>query len=103
MTMNHKEPETLIREAIILLKQLIATPSFSSEEDRTATLIENWFIKNNIFFERDNNNIWAHNLHFDKNKRTLLLNSHHDTVKPDSGYSMNPFVRQQEPFLHCIF
>jgi acetylornithine deacetylase len=86
-----KNIATLTQEAIALLKALIITPSFSSEEDQTALLIENWFIQNNIPFERENNNIWAFNKHFDKSKPTLLLNSHHDTVRPNQGYTKNPF------------
>lgn len=86
-----KSIETLTQEAIALLKALIETPSFSSEEDQTALLIENWFTQNNIPFERENNNVWAFNKHFDKNKPTLLLNSHHDTVKPNQGYTNDPF------------
>lgn len=83
--------EVLTQEAIVLLKALIETPSFSSEEDQTAVLIENWFAQNNIPFERENNNIWAFNQYFDASKPTLLLNSHHDTVKPNQGYTKNPF------------
>jgi len=86
-----KSIEILTQEAIALLKALIETPSFSSEEDQTALLIENWFKQNNIPFERENNNIWAFNKHFDKPKPTLLLNSHHDTVKPNQGYTNDPF------------
>ena len=86
-----KSIEILTQEAIALLKSLIETPSFSSEEDQTAILIENWFTQNDIPFERENNNVWAFNKHFDKNKPTLLLNSHHDTVKPNQGYTNDPF------------
>ena len=86
-----KSIEILTQEAIALLKSLIETPSFSSEEDQTALLIENWFTQNSIPFERENNNIWAFNKHFDKSKPTLLLNSHHDTVKPNQGYTNDPF------------
>ncbi|MFV5696246.1 M20 family metallo-hydrolase [Flavobacterium sp. LB3P122] len=86
-----KSIEIFTQEAISLLKGLIETPSFSSEEDQTALLIENWFRKNNIPFERENNNIWAFNKNFDKTKPTLLLNSHHDTVKPNQGYTNDPF------------
>ena len=82
---------TLTQEAISLLKQLIATPSFSSEEAHTALLIKVWFDTNTIPFERENNNLWAYNKYFDKQKPTLLLNSHHDTVKPNQGYTLNPF------------
>ena len=68
-----KNIKTLIQEAIALLKSLIETSSFSSEEDQTALLIENWFTQNDIPFERENNNVWAYNKYFDKSKPTLLL------------------------------
>ncbi len=86
--MDQKE---LTYKAIELLKSLIATPSFSSEEDKTALLIENWFKEVNIPFKRENNNIWAFNKNFDERKPLLLLNSHHDTVKPNSAYTNDPF------------
>ncbi|WP_310555971.1 M20 family metallo-hydrolase [Flavobacterium sp.] len=86
-----KTIKTLTQEAIALLKSLIETPSLSSQEDKTALLIENWFSQNNIPFFRENNNVWAYAKHFDKAKPTLLLNSHHDTVKPNQGYTNNPF------------
>ena len=86
-----KSIEILTQEAISLLEALIETPSFSSEEEQTALLIENWFTQKDIPFERENNNVWAFNKYFDKNKPTLLLNSHHDTVKPNQGYTNDPF------------
>ena len=86
-----KSIEILTQEAISLLEALIETPSFSSEEDQTALLIENWFTQNDIPFEKENNNVWAFNKYFDQNKPTLLLNSHHDTVKPNQGYTNDPF------------
>lgn len=91
-----KTIETLTNEAIALLKNLIATPSFSSEEDKTALLIENWFKQNAIPFKRENNNIWAYNQFFDAQKKTILLNSHHDTVKPNQGYTNDPFEPKTE-------
>jgi acetylornithine deacetylase len=86
-----KNIEILTQEAIALLKELIATPSFSGEEDQTALLIEHWFKQNSISFLRENNNVWAFNQHFNESKPTLLLNSHHDTVKPNQGYTNDPF------------
>ena len=83
--------ESLTSEAITLLKSLIETKSFSSEEDQTALLLELWFQKFNITYQRTQNNIWAVNQYFDVSKPTLLLNSHHDTVKPNKGYSKDPF------------
>ncbi|WP_440121347.1 M20 family metallo-hydrolase [Tenacibaculum sp. Ill] len=83
--------QRLTTKAISLLKKLIETPSFSSEEDATALLLENWFQEFDIPYTRTQNNVWSVNKHFDDNKPTLLLNSHHDTVKPNNGYTKNPF------------
>jgi acetylornithine deacetylase len=83
--------EKLTENAISLLKNLIETQSFSKEEENTAKLIEGWFVENGISFSRSKNNIWATNKHFDERKPTMLLNSHHDTVKPNSAYTRDPF------------
>ena len=81
----------LTENATSLLKELIETPSFSQEEENTAVLIAGWFLENNIPFQRTKNNIWATNKYFNESKPTLLLNSHHDTVKPSSAYTRDPF------------
>jgi len=86
-----KTIEQLTQEAIALLKSLIETQSFSSEEDQTALLLEQWFQENSIPYQRTVHNVWAVNKHFDESKPTLLLNSHHDTVKPNNGYTKDPF------------
>jgi acetylornithine deacetylase len=86
----------LTTEAIALLKQLIETVSFSKEEDKTATLIETWFKTHNLEYNRTLNNVWAVNKYFDEGKPTLLLNSHHDTVKPNSAYTRDPFKASVE-------
>jgi len=78
-------------EAVELLKQLIATPSFSKEENHTATIIQHFFDQKNILVERVGNNIIVRNKYFNSQLPTLLLNSHHDTVKPNGGYTKNPF------------
>lgn len=83
--------QELQKEAIALLKQLIETPSFSSEEDQTATLIEGWLQRYKIDYKRTKNNVWALNKHFDASKPNMLLNSHHDTVKPNTAYTKDPF------------
>jgi len=88
------EQNLLIKKAIGLLQELIATPSFSSEEDMTAQLLENWFHEFDIPYIRVNNNVFAFNKCFDKAKPTLLLNSHHDTVKPNGAYTKDPFDPQ---------
>ncbi len=88
------EINRLQTEAIELLKGLIETPSFSREEDRSANLLEEWFKRFEIPFNRHLNNVWSINKHFDPSKPTLLLNSHHDTVKPNSAYTNDPFVAE---------
>lgn len=81
----------LYTHAVQLLKALIALPSFSKEENATADRIQQFLQEHGIPVQRKGNNIWAKNLHFDAAKPTLLLNSHHDTVKPNAGYTLNPF------------
>jgi len=78
-------------EVIELLKQLIATPSFSREEDKTADLIASFLQQKNIPVQRQSNNLWVKNARFSETKPTILLNSHHDTVKPVQGWTKDPF------------
>ncbi|MFT6879949.1 MAG: acetylornithine deacetylase [Psychromonas sp.] len=87
--------KTILEGAITLLKKLISIPSLSRQEDQTANAIEAFFSERNIPFSRHFNNVWARNQFFDKEKPTILLNSHHDTVKPNVSYSKEPF----EPIL----
>ena len=82
---------TFYKDSIKLLKQLIATPSFSKEEDKTADIIETFLKSKNVETCRFLNNVWARNKYFDETKPTILLNSHHDTVKPNKGYTLDPF------------
>ncbi|MGB8191348.1 MAG: M20 family metallo-hydrolase [Chitinophagaceae bacterium] len=89
--MNNKSIHDLQQEAISLLKQLISTSSFSKEEQNTARVIEYFFRNKGIARYRFINNVWAYNTHFDPLKPTIILNSHHDTVKPNSGYTKDPF------------
>ena len=89
--MNNKT-DILFDKAVALLKQLISTPSFSKEENDTAEIIVEFFKENNIPCSRVGNNIYAKNKHYDVAKPSILLNSHHDTVKPNKGYTMDPFT-----------
>ena len=89
--MDKDDLHILQRDAIDLLKELIAAPSFSKEEDKTAGLIEEFLKTKNVGTQKLLNNIWAKNKHFDESKPIILLNSHHDTVKPNKGYTLNPF------------
>ncbi len=91
MIQNSDLVATLTKDAIELLKDLIQTESFSKQEDETAGLIEEFFRERNIPYRRKKNNIWVKNKYFDASKPTVLLNSHHDTVKPNPSWTLNPF------------
>ncbi|HPH37365.1 MAG TPA: acetylornithine deacetylase, partial [Sediminibacterium sp.] len=69
------EIKLLYKEAVGLLKQLIAIPSFSREEERTAACIAQFLNKKEIPYKQVGNNIWATNLYFDAHKPSILLNS----------------------------
>lgn len=84
--------EQLQKDSIELLKELITIQSFSKEEDKTADAIEQFLQQRGIKTQRKLNNVWAYNKNFDAAKPTLLLNSHHDTVKPNSGYTRDPYA-----------
>ena len=82
---------SLADHVINLLQQLIAIPSFSKEENKTATCLESFFREYQIPTSRKDNNVWVKNKYWDKEKPTLLLNSHHDTVRPNAGWQRDPF------------
>lgn len=77
-------------ESLQLLIDLINTQSFSGEEETTASIIGEFLEDHQIPFKRDKNNIWAVNEDFDPARPNILLNSHHDTVKPNKGYTRDP-------------
>ena len=83
--------DQLTYEATELLKELISIESLSTQEDKTAEAIEKFFSKHGVNTTRKGNNVWAKNAAFNPNKQTILLNSHHDTVKPNAGWTLDPF------------
>lgn len=88
--------DSIAASMIALLKDLIAIPSLSKEETGTADRIESFLKQNNIATQRKGNNVWAKNKNFSDAKPTILLNSHHDTVKPNSAYTRDPFKPEIE-------
>ena len=83
--------EILFDDIIALLKKLIQEPSFSKEEKGTADILEAFFKGLNIPVLRKDNNVWVRNRHFVPGKPTILLNSHHDTVRFRSDWTRDPF------------
>ncbi|MES2628141.1 MAG: M20/M25/M40 family metallo-hydrolase, partial [Bacteroidota bacterium] len=81
----------LYGKAVELLVRLISVRSFSREEEEAAAVIRGFFTENGIDFQQHLNNTWAVNRHFDGLKPTILLNSHIDTVRPNAGYTLDPF------------
>jgi acetylornithine deacetylase len=87
----NKDLNILQQKAVDLLKELIATPSFSKEESARAAIIGKLLADANIAASRAGNNVFALNKYFDDKKPTLLLNSHLDTVKPNPQYTKDSF------------
>ena len=92
--MDSQRLEELNSFAVDFLKKLIETPSLSREESQTADQFTDFFSQKNIPFERIENNVFAKNKNFDAALPTILLNSHHDTVKPNISYTKDPFKAQ---------
>lgn len=90
------ETEQLYENAVALLRQMIQTPSFSKEEAGTAGLLAEFLQERGVEVHRKKNNVWAFNRHYDPAKPTILLNSHHDTVKPNGAYTRDPFAATVE-------
>ena len=88
--------DSLVQDCVELLQRLVSIPSFSREEGSTATEIESFLQAKGVTTHRKLNNIWAYNEHYDPALPSLLLNSHHDTVKPNSGYIKDPFSPEIE-------
>lgn len=81
----------LFSEAVTLLQKLISTPSYSGMEQAAANHVEHYLSNYSVKVHRQGHNLWCYNKYFDKARPTILLNSHLDTVKPNEGYTKNPF------------
>lgn len=88
--------ENPIQSAVDLLHQLIGTASFSREEEGTAAILYAVLESYGVQVQQSGNNVWARNQFWQEGKPVILLNSHHDTVRPASGYTRDPFVPQIE-------
>ncbi len=85
-----------VAAATDLLKQLIAIPSRSREERATADLLEAFLTAQGLEVERQDHNVWVRTPKWQRNRPVLLLNSHHDTVRPNAGWIRDPFQPVQE-------
>lgn len=80
------------KEAVELLKRLIATPSVSRDESRAADVMEAYMSGNGLKPYRLKNNVWVIDPEYDEARPTILLNAHIDTVKPVSTWTRDPYT-----------
>ena len=83
--------EQYVSDAVELLKKLIATPSVSRNEKDAADIMEQTVRSYGFEPQREANNLWIIDPHYDESRPTLLLNAHIDTVKPVASWSRDPF------------
>ena len=83
--------EQYVSDAVELLKKLIATPSVSRNEKDAADIMEQTIRSYGFEPQREANNLWIIDPHYDESRPTLLLNAHIDTVKPVASWSRDPF------------
>ena len=83
--------EQYVNDAVELLKKLIATPSVSRNEKDAADIMEQTIRSYGFEPQREANNLWIIDPHYDESRPTLLLNAHIDTVKPVASWSRDPF------------
>lgn len=88
MTPNQRD--NYLNDALELLRQLIATPSFSKEEKQAADILEGYLARRGLHPHREGNNVWVMS-GIDQKRPTLLLNAHIDTVRPVDSWTRDPF------------
>lgn len=81
----------MIEDSLLLLRDMIAVPSFSREETAVADLVEKRLASFGIQTKRFRNNIVALPTDFNPGLPVVMLNSHIDTVKPSPAYTFDPF------------
>lgn len=88
--------DNLTSEAVQLLREMVAIPSASFNEDEVCGHISRWMAVRGIGHERVGNNIIASSIS-DPEAPTLMLCAHMDTVEPCEGYSFDPYQPEDCP------
>ena len=94
--MEEKIIQVLTSESTQLLKEMIAIPSPSFNEDEVCSHISKWLTSKGIEHERVGNNIIAEHVS-DPSYPTLMLCAHIDTVSPCEGYTFDPYNPENSP------
>ena len=79
-----------VRDAVELLKELIATPRVSRNETEAADKMELKMRAWGMNPRREANNLWVICDDYDEARPTILLNAHIDTVKPVATWTKDP-------------
>lgn len=87
---QNKQIDRLTAEAVELLKEMIAIPSPSFEEDAVCSHICKWLSSKEIEHRRVGNNIIAEHI-CNESEPALMLCAHIDTVSPSPEYSFDPY------------
>lgn len=88
--------EEQVNEAVSLLEQMVSIPSVSREEKEVADLLEKFMQDKQLSPQRDGNNVWSVAPAYNREKPTLLLNAHIDTVRPAASWTREPFCATRE-------
>lgn len=94
--MKTMETDRRTKEAVELLERMVSIPSVSREEKEAADLLEQFMHEHGLQPQRSGNNLWCTAPIYNKEKPTLLLNAHIDTVKPASSWTRPPFQPTHE-------
>ena len=90
MSISDQELNTIYEKAVVLLSDLIHSPSLSKEENQRADFLFDYLIREKLHPIRVGNNIILSNgsgIH----KKRILLNSHIDTVKASPSWTLDPY------------
>lgn len=90
------DTDELYYDAVDLLRRLISIPSISRSETEAADAVERFMQEHGMNPSRSGNNVWVTAPGFDPGRKTLLLNSHIDTVKPAAGWTRDPYTPEYD-------
>lgn len=95
MTANKDE---IYYDSLTLLKKLITIPSHSRQEEAASRAVAEYLtsVLPQCEVRTHQNNVWVAAPGFDSSRPTIMLNSHIDTVKPVSGWTLPPYEATEQ-------
>lgn len=83
--------ENLLSESVALLREMIAIPSPTFEEEKVCSHIAGFLDSKGLQYERIANSLIIRRPDHNPERQTLMLCAHCDTVSPADGYSFDPY------------